>query len=239
MRNDLTLDEKEDLAIQDIKEFLSKSPNPVIAFSGGKDALVASHLVHRVADLPSVCETSFYYQTQKEDIQANAERQGWKVTYRDSLSQEWLQKHTHFVFSNNSKDRARSFQLRHQTTVRKEVETQDYSGAIFGRRTQENFVPSKHYKFRERDSFHPIRDWSTKDVWQYLAKHKIPTPWIYSTKAGELEGNAGFITLRAKDLGGIVNAWKLTYSLDERYQPSYLGADYENKLRSESQEWFW
>jgi 3'-phosphoadenosine 5'-phosphosulfate sulfotransferase (PAPS reductase)/FAD synthetase len=233
------LDEKEALALEDIRAFLSRSKNPVLAFSGGKDAIVASHLVHQVADVPGVCEVSFYYSKQVEDIQRNTDRQGWQVSYRDSLSLEWLQARPKVPFTNDSSIRSAAFNARQQTTVRNEMKRFGYSGAIFGRRTQENSVPAKLYQVGGYDSFHPIRDWTEDEVWAYFEKHKIPVPWIYGTEHGKHEGNSPFTTLRAKDVGGIINAWRVASSLDDRYIPSFMGPQYEKDLRDTTDTWYW
>lgn len=233
------LEELESAALSDIRNFLKQSSNPVIAFSGGKDAIVTTHLVHQVAEVPGVCETSFYYARQMADIEANTRQAGWRVAYRDSLPVEWLQARPEVPFSDNANIRSSQFQARQQTTVRKEVERFNYSGAIFGRRTQENSVPSKLYIKDGKHSFHPIREWSEADVWAYFDKHNIPVPWIYKTKHGEIEGNSPFITLRAKPVGGLINAWRLASELDERYQPSFMGSEYENNLRRETAKWYW
>ena len=233
------IDELESVALNDIKNFLKQSPKPVIAFSGGKDAVVTSHLVHQIAEVPGVCEISFYYARQIADIEANTFKAGWRVAYRDSLPVEWLQARPEVPFSDDAQIRSNQFYARQQTTVRKEVERFNYSGAIFGRRTQENSVPSKLYLKDGKHSFHPIRDWSEADVWAYFDKHAIPVPWIYQTKHGEVEGNSPFITLRAKPVGGLLNAWRISSALDNRYQPSFMGKEYESSLRQQSLEWYW
>lgn len=234
-----TLDEKETLALADIKQFLRQSKKPVIAMSGGKDGVVAAHLVHQVANLPSVCEVSFYYEQQTQDIKDSAARLGWNVAYRDSLSVDWLRRHPELPFSDVPSVRSASFLARQQKTVNKEMTRFDYTGAIFGRRTQENTVRAKHYTAAGRDSFHPIRDWSEDDVWAYFAKHQIPVPWIYSTEHGKREGNSPFYSIHSYAAGGVINAWRISSSIDNQYQPSIMGPQYEKNLRDTADVWYW
>jgi 3'-phosphoadenosine 5'-phosphosulfate sulfotransferase (PAPS reductase)/FAD synthetase len=216
------LEQLETKALGSIESFLPDHPNSLLAYSGGKDGLVVSHLVNRVAPIPGVCETSFYFDKQEEDIRATAERLGIKVVYRDSLDFDWLRRHPDFLFSDSSSIRSRTFAIRQQSTVAREVRRGSYTAAIYGRRTEENTVKAERYTAKGFEQFHPIREWKTSHIWEYIEKHKIGIPWFYTTPLNDKMGNGPFISLRASAAGGKEAAWELVESLDKRFTPAIM-----------------
>lgn len=198
----------------------------VLAYSGGKDSLVACHLARTHLGLrDAVCEVSFYFR--RHEIQA-MENAGPDVLdldceFRDSLGIMWLRRNPHVLFSDDNAVRSWTFSTRQQRTVKKYARKHGFDAQLFGRRTEENSVRAPLYRTRAGLQIHPIRDWSTLHVWAYVREHGLPEPWIYSTAFGRLEGNAPFYTLRASDVGGYAGAWDLVSSLDERFTPENLG----------------
>jgi 3'-phosphoadenosine 5'-phosphosulfate sulfotransferase (PAPS reductase)/FAD synthetase len=210
------LAELESKAIAVIQKAVSLSTSRVIAFSGGKDAIVVAHMCGLVGIRDAVCETSFYMEKQKHCVIKTASDLGLNARFMSSLSDDWLRKHREIIFSNDTKIRSWTFSARQQSTVKKHANRYKYDCQIFGRRTQENSVKSTLYKTEAGLQCHPIRDWTEKDVWDYFAKHGIRIPWIYGTRFGQLEGNAPFYTLKEKDMGSIDNCWALIESLDPK-----------------------
>ena len=209
-----------DSAEQILAELQNVAVRPMLAWSGGKDSLVVAHIIKEAGLMPyisdTVCETSFYFEKQLEDIKKTADSLGWNVTYKDSLGWDWIRKHPEVIFSNDSRIRGWSFAQRQQKTVADYARQHGNDAIIFGRRTQENTVPSSLYykKQLKHWSCHPIKDWSTLDVWNYLELFNIPIPWIYTNNFGKYSGNSGFFSLRAKYVGGVDKAWELVTSLD-------------------------
>jgi 3'-phosphoadenosine 5'-phosphosulfate sulfotransferase (PAPS reductase)/FAD synthetase len=211
-------------AHEDIAGALRVSKKPLIAYSGGKDGLVAAHLMAQHGATNGVCETSFYYATQEADVRQTAARLGLNVSFQENRDDDWLRKHPEFLFADDAPTRSKSFAGRQQRTMRINAEKQGADMVVFGRRTEENSVKTMLYPVHGRLSFHPIRDWRETDVWAYLASVGIERPWIYSTVHGTHSGNSPFYSLRARLVGGQAAAWAIATSLDPTItQARYLG----------------
>ena len=129
----------------DIESTLSNFINPLVAYSGGKDGNVVMHLVNRIRPIKGVCETSFYFQRQKQDVEQTIANLNYDVEIKDSLDWAWLSKHQNIIFANDSKNRSKSFAMRQQAVVANHAHLHNHDVVIFGRRTQENNVKSKLY----------------------------------------------------------------------------------------------
>ena len=217
------IDKLEMQALASLRLALKDSQRPLVAFSGGKDSLAVAHMAKRLGVQNYVCETSFYFQSQLESIKAIASGMKLQVVYKNSLSLGWLKKHRQIVFSTDSKLRGWSFSVRQQATVKKHAKQIVADCCIFGRRTEENCVPGVCYTTKNGLQCHPLRDWRAVDVWQYLEKYKIPTPWIYKTAFGKTEGNAPFYTLNPQTANlSISECWSLVSSMDSRFSRGML-----------------
>lgn len=203
-----------------IKIALKQSTKQLIAFSGGKDAIVTSHLCSRFGITDAICEVSWYFSKQLASIESIAEQLSLNVTYVNSLSFDWLKNNQHIIFSNDTKVRGWTFSQRQQATVKKFARIHGYDCQIFGRRTEENSVPKHVYRTKSGLQCHPIRNWREDDVWEYFDKYGIEVPWIYSTKFGDAEGNAPFYAFHPKQAGMTHDeSWELITALDPRYHP--------------------
>lgn len=208
-----------------IRQALAQSSNPLLAYSGGKDALVVALLMREHGVTTGVSEMSFYFQQQEADIISTAQRLGLDISWQYRFDDEWLRRHPQYLFSDDTKVRAQSF-TRQQGTVRQYAKKHDHDLVVFGRRTEENTVRSHLYETQGYLSFHPVREWRETHVWEFLAHHQITKPWIYTTAYGELvSGNGPFYSLKASLAGGINEAWAIVSSLDptitpERYKPA-------------------
>lgn len=210
-------------AVKTLERVRLHAKNPMIAYSGGKDS-IAVGLIMELAGLkwPMICETSFYFTRAVQDIEALAQARGWDLRRVVSLDWGFVRAHPHIVFSDDSKVRGWTFSRRHQKSMKVYAATHGHDVQVFGRRTQENSVRAMIYNTSAGTQCHPLRDWKTNEVWALLRRFGVTAPWIYSTRFGELEGNAPFYTLRAKDVGGMANAWALAESLDPQYHPGQL-----------------
>lgn len=218
----MNLDQPIAEAKQTLRTVASTCRRPVIAYSGGKDSIVVAHLARELGITEAVCELSWYFYEQTRNVQDIARHLGLRVTYKDSLSIHWLRRHPEIIFSNSSRVRAWTFQVRHQRTVQRYAKEVGADCQIFGRRTEENSVPRRLYRTKHGLQCHPIRDWTEAQVWAYFERYNIPIPWIYGTAFGEREGNAPFYTLRAADYGTVPECWNLIASLDPRYTKERL-----------------
>ena len=212
-----------DQAHKDIKIALREGKNPVIAFSGGKDALTTAHMLAQHGVTNAVCELSHYYAKVRTNIVEQQKFLDINVEYYDSLDDEWVRKHPQIIFSNDTKIRAWTFLVRQQRTVARHAKKHGHDMIAFGRRTQENSVPKILYKNKVGWSFHPLRNWRTEHVWEYLDMENIPIPWVYSTEHGRTEGNSPFYTLESKSYGGVKETWEVVTTCDPTMTPERYG----------------
>lgn len=213
----MTMAHKIESALAWIQKAKTQSARQLLAFSGGKDSIVVAHLAAKLGIRDSVCETSFYFAKQTENIREIAAHLGLNVTWACKLSPNWLRNHPEVIFADDTKLRAWTFAVRQQNTVMQHAKIYGYDCQIFGRRTQENSVRAHLYRARAGLQCHPIRDWSEDEVWQYIRDNRIPEPWIYSTPFGQKEGNAPFYAMCASDFGGVENCWALAAQLDPKF----------------------
>jgi 3'-phosphoadenosine 5'-phosphosulfate sulfotransferase (PAPS reductase)/FAD synthetase len=209
-----------DRAVQIVAELQNVAVRPMLAYSGGKDSIVVAHIIKEAGLMPfvdaAVCETSFYFEKQLEDIRHLADALEWNVTYKNSLGWDWLRQHPEVIFANDSRTRGWDAFQRQQKSMADYARKNHNDAIIFGRRTQENTVPSHLYYLQSKRTWscHPIREWTTQDVWDYFNLFNIPIPWIYTTTHGKHSGNSAFYSIRANAVGGVDKAWELVTALD-------------------------
>lgn len=164
-----------------LRAALADARRPLLAFSGGKDAIVVAHLAGTLGVRTAVCETSFYFARQRDDVEAMAGRLGLDCAFKSSLTDDWLRRHRRVIFSDDPRVRGWTFSARQQATVKRYARQGGHDLQIFGRRTEENSVRASIYRTAAGLQCHPIRDWREADVWEYFDAHGLPRPWIYST----------------------------------------------------------
>lgn len=203
---------------------LRQTEKPLIAFSGGKDAIVTAHIAVSMGIKDAVCEASFYFARQDACIRRSAEALGLNVTYTRVIDDAWLTKNNDLIFSSDSKRRGWGYSQRQQRAVKRHAEAHGYDTQIFGRRTAENSCPAPIYRTAAGLQVHPLRNWSTQDVWDYMAVNRLRRPWIYDTPYGHhVQGNGPFYSLQAKDCGGMAETWAIIRSMDPQYTPERFG----------------
>jgi 3'-phosphoadenosine 5'-phosphosulfate sulfotransferase (PAPS reductase)/FAD synthetase len=168
----------------------------VMAYSAGKDSIVACHLAKEVLGLTAaVCDNSFWFVRHQADAQRTAAQIGIKVAYRDRFGWRYLLRHPDWMFRADSK-MAPLYGQRQQSTVKNYAKREGFAGAIYGRRTEENMVPSPCYQTKDGIwQIHPLRDWKTDHIWQYIARYNLHVPAIYSSEVGRQDGSTPAIFL--------------------------------------------
>lgn len=172
-----------------IRSLARVSPRSLIAFSGGKDSIVMAHLVRRTVSIEdAVCEVSFAFDRDIADYQRIAYMLGLRCEFVTGLDMAWLKRNQHLMFA-DLKAQGELYAKRQQATVKRHAQAGQYTGVLFGRRREENTVPRWLYQTKDgRWQCHPIYDWSTLEVWQYIEQHGLEYPGIYNSPIGKLEG---------------------------------------------------
>lgn len=196
---------------------------PLIAYSGGKDSVVIAHMLSAMGVTEAVCEESFVFADQIASTRQVGRELGLSVTYVKGKGDDWLRKNNHIIFTSDSVARSKSFQVRHQRTIKRHAAQIGASVVFFGRRRDENSVKASLYEAFGRWQCHPLAAWTLPDIWAYFDKHGITVPWIYKTRFGQVEGNAPFYTMKAEDIGGHKAAWDLVTGLDPAFTPERYG----------------
>ena len=73
-----------------LEKLLSMTEKPLIAYSGGKDAIVVSHIASQMGLKDAVCETSFYFEKQLCSVKKLSNLLNLNTTYYDTQGWEWL-----------------------------------------------------------------------------------------------------------------------------------------------------
>lgn len=172
-----------------LRELQKSSTRNLLAFSGGKDSIVAAHLAQRYFGITeAVCEVSFAFQRDVVDYMAIGKGLGLRCRYTERLDIEWLRQNQHLMFA-DLKAQGELYARRQQATVRDHAKAGGFTGVVFGRRREENTVPRPLYQTKDgRWQCHPIHNWSTANVWQYIEDNALPYPGIYDSPIGKLEG---------------------------------------------------
>ena len=211
--NDLECDAKNTL-----EQALSQSSSPLIAYSGGKDSIVIAHLCRSLGVRESVCDISFTFSKQRDSVRELADFLDIDVEYKAHLDLDWLRNHKHALFSTESVVRSWFFSQRQQRTVKLAAKEKGSDLSIFGRRTEENSVPSKLYSTKAGMQCHPIREWREHHVWEYFEKYSIPVPYMYTTELGKRQGNTSFVSVNPKKWGNSVEkCWDIVEGMEDIY----------------------
>lgn len=201
-----------------LTEFLMDHPRVLIAFSGGKDSIVAAHLAAQLGVREAVCEVSFCFPQQVRDFKVTAEQIGINVVYRNSLSWEWLARNPRWVMTPLA-EQGQFYALRQQRTVKAFARDRGYGGVIYGRRTEENTVKAMVYSTADGLTHcHPIREWKTGEVWAYIKHHGLHYPDIYNHEIGRREGNTPFNILPPEHFP---DPWEAIHSYDDTIVPQF------------------
>lgn len=202
-----------------IARLLAVSQRNLIAFSGGKDSIVAAHIAKAHGISLSVCEISFCFPQSVTEFHAIAKHIGLSVEWSNRLDMAWLKRNQHLMFA-SLKAQGELYAKRQQATIKRTARKRGVTGIIYGRRREENTVRADLYQTADHVwHCHPLVDWSTANVWQYINDHGLPYPTLYDTPIGKLEGADPFIGVSA------ANAAKHGYNhfdLIHQYDPRIL-----------------
>ncbi len=220
------LAELEKASVEMLKEAHRRTNgNAVIAYSGGKDSIVAALLAKQAGFQMAMCEISWYFERQTANAKENAKRIGLRCEWTDSMPISWLRAHPEAIFPSCSQLAVKSYVVRQWNTYKRICAERGYRGMIYGRRRQENMVPSAMYYKKSEPTvlqIFPIREWSHDEVWEWLKLQGFPTPWIYSTPFAITDCNAPFYLLRRGLNGGVARCWEIVSEMDPRFTEEKL-----------------
>lgn len=209
------LEELQLQAMEIIKKFRSVSTRNVIAYSGGKDSIVASFLAVKLGINKSISEVSFMFPKSMQEAHDIGLWLGLEMNKREGLSWEWLKKNQQYCAPPMS-IQSGLYGKRQQKTVKNFAKKNDFTGVLYGRRRQENSVPSPLYKLKSGQwQCHPLWNWTTDDIWTFINLYEIPYPSLYSHEIGKKEGFTPYL-LPPEHFNG--NVWKAI----NNYDPSIL-----------------
>lgn len=201
-----------------LSSFIADHPRALIAFSGGKDSIVAAHIAVQLGVRDAICETSFCFARQVQDFRASADQMGLNAVFKDSLSYEWLAKHPRWVMT-PLKQQPTFYGLRQHRTIKTHARANGYTGIIYGRRIEENTVPAPIYQTVDGLSHcHPLRRWTTSEVWSYIHAHGLLFPDLYNHVIGRVEGNTPHNRLPPEHFP---DPWPVIHSYDQTVVPIY------------------
>jgi 3'-phosphoadenosine 5'-phosphosulfate sulfotransferase (PAPS reductase)/FAD synthetase len=192
-----TAHQKESAALNELRRVLSRHQRPLICYSGGKDSLVVSHMVRCqlgvTADVFS--EVSVLFPEDEADVHEAARRLTMAPVFHKELVPERLAKVAHEFLPPAKGANTKLYFRRHLPAIDRHLRAGHYDLALFGRRRQENTVPSGYYRRTNWPTWsaHPLIDWDVSDVWAYLDRHHVWRPRCYSQGAKQLRTWVSFL----------------------------------------------
>lgn len=188
------LNTKEHRAIATIKDWLNLCDKKCyLSISGGKDSLVAAHLIRRVyPDCPLVWVNQGHLAEWSDCIQLLEllKNNGWNIVEICPVRDLW-----HLYLDLGIPLSGKMTSLTDKQINRKLVydpleeyqERNDTKGYAWGIRASESKGRSLYLKshgelYQRKDGLYccsPIGWWKTQDIWSYIDKHKLPYPAMY------------------------------------------------------------
>jgi len=211
---------RENIALKELERVLARHKKPLICYSGGKDSLVVSHMVRRQLGVRCdvISEVSVLFPEDEHDVYAAAELLGINPAYHKELTPQRMAEVAHQFLPPAQHANSRLYTLRHIPTINRHIKAGGYDLALFGRRRQENTVPSGYYRRSQWNTWsaHPLIDWDVSDVWGYLDRHHVWRPRCYSNGAKQLRTWVSFL-IDAHSKSGISSALR---ALELRWPPA-------------------
>src|SRR6187455_1055203 len=130
-----------------IDRMTARARRPLLAYSGGKDAVVVALLLLD-AGVPfhAVCESSHYFPQMRADARMIARELGFPASVVSLLPFDFVDRHPHVIFTSDSSVAAWWMARRQQRTARMWAKKHGHDVVVFGRRLEENTVPGDLYE---------------------------------------------------------------------------------------------
>lgn len=190
------LDTAVEQALSLIRVWLKRAEKPYVAFSGGKDSTVLLHLVRQVDDsVPALFGDDEHLMPGTEKLLCetdNVKRLCGPVNHC-----EWYQSWSERPADISSFNPPGEWVVCNPRvgSVVTYARREGYDGAAVGLRTEESGQRTVHVRSRGKLFFakgkgvwqcYPLADWSTRDIWAYIASRVVPYHHAYDrmTEAG-------------------------------------------------------
>lgn len=158
----------------------------ILMFSGGKDSIVMAHLARQVLgkNLRAFTEVSMVPPYIVDEVKLIAEELNLKCYFHSELSdpeafaeRHWIEQNPPTKWKPSNLDKHR-----HWPSMRRFIKKKEPTLVLFGRRTQENNVPSPMYRKKGELllNCHPIYNWTTEEVFQYIDENGLSVPSCYA-----------------------------------------------------------
>lgn len=209
------LDKKIEQTVVDIQAKVGDK-KAAFAWSGGKDSLVLEQICYmaNIKECVLVISDMEYREFLAWVTDHMPECLEVLDTHQDI---EWLKKHEHMLFPQNSTTAAQWFHIVQHRGQAKYYKTRHLDIMLLGRRKADgNYVGKGSNIYTDGKGvtrYSPLSDWSHEEILAFIHYYKIPLPPFYEWQNGYYCGTHPWPARQWT--GSIANGWKEVYNIDK------------------------
>lgn len=209
------LDKKVKSTVADIKK-KTKGKKSAFAWSGGKDSLVLEQICYMAGISTCVLVISnLEYQAFLEWVDTHKPAELEIINTGQNI--EWLAKHPHMLFPQDSKTAAQWFHIVQHRGQAKYYKEHNLDMMLLGRRKADgNYVGKGDNIYTNSQGitrYSPLSDWSHEEILAFIHYYNVPLPPIYEWENGYYCGTHPWPARQWT--GSIENGWKEVYQIDK------------------------